>query len=102
MRPGGPGNHYCVVDQLSFGLAAVLPIEAFNASGGVDKLLLAGKERVAIGTDLEPNFRFGRSRLPRLTAGAVHRRVHVFWMNVRLHVRGYSCCDFLDRSNVRG
>ena len=48
MRPGGPGNHFWIVDQLSFGLAAVLPIEAFNAPGGVDKLLLAGKERVAI------------------------------------------------------
>ena len=43
-----PGNQYRIVDQLSFGLAAVLAIEAFNPAGGVYELLLAGEERMAM------------------------------------------------------
>src|SRR6185436_20702324 len=101
-RPGGPGNHYCVVDQLSFCFTAVLTIKSFDAAGGIDELLLAGEERMAIGTYFKPDFRLCRSSLPRFTAGAVHGRVHVFGMNVWLHVRGYSCCELFSRSNVRG
>lgn len=73
MRPGGPGNHYCVVDQLSFGFPAVLTIEALDATGGIDQLLFAGKEGMTVGTDLQPNLRLRRPGLPRFTAGAVHR-----------------------------
>jgi hypothetical protein len=101
IRPGGPGNHYWIVDQLSFCLTAVLPVESLDAAGGVDKLLLAGEERVAIRADLKPDFRLRRPSLPRFTAGAMHGRIHIFWMNVRLHVRGYSCCEFFCQSNVK-
>jgi len=48
MRPGGTGNQYSAVDQLSFGLAAVLSVESFNSAGSVYEFLLAGKERVAV------------------------------------------------------
>jgi hypothetical protein len=54
MRPGGPGNQYYTVDQLSFGLAAVLAVESFDASGGIHQLLLARKKRMTTGTYLEP------------------------------------------------
>jgi hypothetical protein len=43
-----PGNQYSTVDQLSFGLAAVLAIEPFDAAGGVHEFLLAGEERMAV------------------------------------------------------
>jgi hypothetical protein len=55
VRPGGTGNQYSAVDQLSFGLAAVLAIESFNAARSVDQFLLAGKERVAAGTYFKPD-----------------------------------------------
>lgn len=99
---GRPGNHYCVVDQLSFCLTAVPAIEPFDAARSVDQLLLACEERMAIGTDLKPDLRLRRPCLPRLTAGAMHGRVHVFWVNISLHFLGYSCCEFFGRSNVRG
>ena len=98
MRPGGPGNQYCVVDQLSFGLTAVFAIEPFDAARSVDQLLLAGEERMAIGTYLEPDLRLCRPGLPRLAACAMHGRVHVLWMNIRLHFRGYPLLRIL-RSN---
>ena len=92
MRPGGPGNHYYAVDKLSFCFTAVFTIKPFDAPGGIDEFLFSSKEGVAIGAYLEPDLRLGRSGLPRLAAGAMHRRVHIFWMNVRLHVDCYSCC----------
>jgi hypothetical protein len=48
MRPGGPGNHDCAVEQLSFGLSAVLAIKAFYATGGINQFLFSGEERVAV------------------------------------------------------
>jgi hypothetical protein len=91
MRPGGPGNQYNTVNQLSFGLAAVLAVESFDAAGGVDQLLLAREKRVATGTYLEPDLRLGRTRLPRLTARAVNVGGNVLWMNISLHFAGHSC-----------
>jgi hypothetical protein len=32
----------------------------------------------------------------------MHGRAHIFWMNIWLHVRGYSCCEFFGLGNVRG
>ena len=91
MRPGGPGNHYHTVNQLSFGLAAVLAVESFDAAGGVNQLLLAGEKRVTTGTYLKPDFRLGRTRLPGLTAGAVDGGGNVLWMYISLHFAGHSC-----------
>ena len=67
-----PGNQYSVVDELSFGLATVLAIESLDAARRIDQLLLAREERVAVRADLKPNLRFGRARLPRLAARAMH------------------------------
>ncbi len=102
MRPGGPGNQYWVVYQLSFGLTPVFAIETFDAAGGIDQLLFAGEERMTAGAYLKPDFRLCRPGLPGLAARTVYGGVHVFWMNVRLHFRSYSRCEFFRRSNVKG
>ena len=102
MRPGGSGNHYCVVDRLSFALASVLAIESLHAAGGIYQFLLAGKERVAIGTYFESDLRLSGPGLPGFTAGTMDGRVYVFRMNIGLHCGGHSCCEFFHRSNVKG
>jgi len=97
-RPRQPNN---VVVQLSFGLAAVLAIEPFHAARGVDQFLFAGEEGVAGGTYLEADLRLGRTSLPSLATRAMDGRVHVFWMNIGLHLCDYSCCEFFCRRNVK-
>jgi hypothetical protein len=87
-------NQYLVVANLSFGFATVLAIKSLDAARRVNELLLAGKERVAIRAYFQSNFGLGRARLPRLAARAMHRRVHVFRMNVRLHFFTCSCQEF--------
>ena len=94
MRRGGTGNQYWAVDQLSFGLAAVFPIESFNSTGSVDQFLLSGEERMAVGTYFKPDLGLGRPRLPGFATRAVDSGVHVFGMNIGLHCSGYSCCKF--------
>lgn len=90
-RPGGPGNQYHTVSQLSFGLAAVLAVESFDAAGGIDQLLFAREERVTTGAYLEPDLRLGRTRLPGLTARAMDGGGNVLWMYISLHFAGHSC-----------
>lgn len=102
MRPGGTGNQDHTVKQLSFGLATVLAVESFDAAGRVNQLLLAGEKRMTTGTDLQPDFRLRRTRLPRLTACAVNGGGNIFWMNIRLHFAAHSCCEFYCRINIRG
>lgn len=102
MRPGGPGNQDQTVNQLSFGLAAVLAVESFDAAGGVNQLLFAGEKGMTTGTYLEPDLRLRRPRLPRFTACAVNIGGNVLWMNIRLHFAAHSCCEFSCRINIRG
>jgi len=101
-RPGGPGNQYYTVNQLSFGFAAVLAVKAFDSSRGVNQLLFAREKRVTAGTYFEPDLGLRRARLPRLTASAVNGGGNVFRMNVRLHFASHSCCEFFYLSNMRG
>jgi hypothetical protein len=82
---GRPGNQYSVVNQLSFGFAPVLAIKPLDATRRIDELLLTRKERMTVRTNLKANLRLCRASLPRLAARAMHRSVHVFWMNIRLH-----------------
>jgi hypothetical protein len=82
---GRPGNQYLVVDELSFGFASVLAIEALDAACRVDQLLFPGEKRVATRADLEPDLRLGGSRLPRLSTSAVYGRIHVLRMNIGFH-----------------
>ena len=66
---------------------AVALVEAIDASCGIDQLLLAGKERVASGTnfDVQVTF-FGRARLERLAARAGDGNINVFWVNSWFHL----------------
>jgi hypothetical protein len=68
------------------GFLAIALVEAIDASGGVDQLLLAGKERVASGADFDVQVAlFGRARLERLAASAGNCDIDVFWMNSWFH-----------------
>ena len=53
-------------------LHAVSFLEPFNATGGVNKLLLTGEERMAGRADLRGDLRFGGTRLERIAAEAFH------------------------------
>jgi hypothetical protein len=52
-----------------FGLAT---LEALDAPAGVDKLLLTGVERVALGTKLDMQIVFRRPRVELVAARAMH------------------------------
>ncbi len=60
-------------------------LEAFHAAGRVDKLLLAGKERVAAGANFKANAGFGRARLERVSASANDRAFYVIGVNSCFH-----------------
>src|SRR5690606_38406718 len=61
--------------------------EAVHAALGVDQLLAAREERVAVGADLEVQILFGGAGLPRRAAGAVNRDLVVIGMDAGLHDR---------------
>ena len=56
LRPAVFDNQYQAVDQLSFGFASVLAVEALDAACGIHQLLFAGEERMTTGTNLKSNF----------------------------------------------
>ncbi len=58
----------------------------FDASGGVDELLVAREERMAFGADLDTDVLFGGTRVDDLPAGAGDRGLFVFGVNFRLHL----------------
>src|SRR5262245_35345014 len=60
-------------------------LEALDAAGRVDQLLLAGEERVALRADLEPQLGVGRPGLERLPAGAGDGDHVVLGVNPALH-----------------
>src|SRR5436305_6975057 len=69
-----------------FRLLAVALVEAVNATGGVNQLLLAREERVALRADFDVYVALlRRARLERVAAGAVNRDVVVVRMNSLLH-----------------
>src|SRR5579859_914999 len=61
--------------------------EALNAAGGVHQLLLASEEGVAIRADFHAQHvaLYGRARLKRVAAGAVHRHGVIIGMNTGFH-----------------
>src|SRR4030095_13110310 len=61
--------------------------EAFDATFSVYELLPAGEERMAVVANLEVQFRFGGSGLPRCAAGTARLDLVVLWMNPFLHSR---------------
>jgi hypothetical protein len=67
-------------------LLGVLLLEALDAPGGINKLLLAGEERVACRTDLQADFLFRRTGFELVPAGATHLHFMVLRMYILLHV----------------
>ena len=69
------------------GFIGVLLLEALDAARGIDQLLLAGKERVAIGADFDADhFAFERGAgLKRIAAGAMHLHGMVIGMDSFFH-----------------
>ena len=67
-------------------LHAVALLEAINASAGVYQLLLASKERMALGADIDAKLRLRGTRLERVTATANYRSFIVLRMNTLLHI----------------
>ena len=70
----------------SFGAAVALG-EFFDTTGGVDKLLLAGKKRMTSGADTDSNVALGRAGMIHRTARANDVGLVILWVNACFHVR---------------
>ena len=69
------------------GFLAIALVEAIDASGGIDQLLLAGKERVASGTNFNVQVTFlGGASFEGLAARAGDGDLDVFWVNSWFHL----------------
>src|SRR5262249_21396156 len=66
-------------------LGAELLREPLDAALGIDHLLPAGKERMAVRADFEVQLRLGRSSLPARPAGAANLDVVVLGVDAFLH-----------------
>jgi len=66
-------------------LPIVFPLEALDAAGSVQELLLPREERMALGTHFDPDLRLGRPGVNDLAAIAGDRRIDVLGMNASLH-----------------
>ena len=71
-------------------LSSVLQTEPLNATGSIQQLLLPRKEWMAIGADIQMQFRDGGTGLPAIAAGAVDCRRGVLGVNFGLHVHLWS------------
>ena len=68
----------------------VTAVEFVNTTGGIDKFLLAGKERMAFGADSNLGFRTGGFDVPDFSAGAGDDRIFILRMNIFFHFKQYS------------
>jgi len=66
-------------------LHAVSFLEPLDTPGGIDKLLLTGKERVTSRTDFRGNLGLGGTGQKRITAQALDRYLGIFWVNALFH-----------------
>ena len=66
-------------------LQAKTLVEAINTSTGVNQLLLAGIERVALGADLNTNVLLGRTGSKDIAAGTADGGLFVLGMDTFLH-----------------
>ena len=63
-------------------------LESFNSSGGVQKLLFPGEERVAVGANLNMDLLLRTLRLEGSSAGTLNHRVKNLWVNILFHLNG--------------
>src|SRR5438093_10472955 len=69
----------------SRGLLCVALLEAVNASRGVNELLFAGEERVALRADLDAQLLLRRSGRPRLAAGTMDLDLMILRLDLCFH-----------------
>ena len=67
-------------------LQAETLVEPINTSTGVNQLLLAGIERVALGADLNSDVLLGGASRKDIATGAANRSLFVIGMDTFLHV----------------
>lgn len=82
-------------------LHRVSSLVTFDATGGVNQFLLAGKKRVAGRTDFNLDFIFTRTRRKFIATGTMHFAFNVFWMDSFFHFQlsfAFSC-DLLTASS---
>src|SRR3954451_24574993 len=66
--------------------ARLTAAETLDAAAGVDQLLTAGVERVAVRADFDVDLRLRRTSGELVAAGTAHVRLDVLGMDVGLHV----------------
>ena len=72
--------------RILFLLQAETLVEAINTSTGVNQLLLAGIERVALGADLNTNILLGGAGRKNVATGTANGGLFVIGMDTFLHV----------------
>src|ERR1019366_1424818 len=82
---GGAARRGSALRGAGLALRAVATLEALDASTGVDQLLLAGEERVALVAQLDVQVRLGRARLEGVPARAAHGGLDVLGVDLCLH-----------------
>ncbi len=61
-------------------------LESFNSSGGVQKLLFPGEERVAVRANLNMDLLFRALRLEGSSTGTLNHRIKNLWVNIFFHL----------------
>ena len=78
--------HYANAVRTSLLLQAESLVEPINTSTGVNQLLLAGIERVALGADLNADVLLGGAGRKDVATGTANRGLFVLGMDTFLHV----------------
>lgn len=68
------------------GALAVLPFETLYTAPGVNQLLLAGIEGMALTAELDFELLFGGPGRKRVSTGTLDRSLYVFWVDSLLHI----------------
>ena len=80
-----PSAVYKTLMQLLASLVGVAALKALNTSAGVNQLLLASVERMALGANFDVDLRLGGTSLDDVTASAGDGAVNVIRMDTLLH-----------------
>ena len=74
----------CSLSKLKL-LDAVLLIELINTAAGINELLLAGVEGMALAANFDTDLGTGRTGLDHIAAGAGDGAIHIVRMDTCLH-----------------
>ena len=74
----------CLLRAQNAALHTVAFFETVYTAAGIDELLLAGIERMALGADFNPQFLFNRTGGERLSTGAPYLALTILRVNILL------------------